>query len=511
MWNALTDASCGLFPSTNVEVLFERTSKEVVSEVEEFFQAAARQDTVLLYFSGHGRRYRQELYLCARDTIVSKLTSSAVSTHQLKTIIESCRADVVVVVLDCCFSGSYKGAEELGGALAGAGTFVLASSRANELSADSDSTRRPSPFTETLALGLRGGAGNGESDSIDLDDIYDYAYRNSTTDSPEPQRKFDGSGSIIIARNTARDMLVGEQGFPVSTTAAMSNAPHSSTFAPATPARELASPSLANLQPRTRGDYSKDDLQSWILRGCAALLVLALVGWTFALQAEKAAYTSSHRDGWLMQAAGSAGILLALLSLLEGIVSLRNLRTPVSRRDYSAFLQNRFYLASARSADFVALACIAVLCVSPIAGFFIVQVPWIMAVSLLACIAASSLTRINGFGSANFFGGVAVVLACPFIPITNNLDVPVSYIIAVSIIGFFAVGGWYVRSSTISIVTANVILLVLSALLVGVDVPNGYIGLMGASYAIIAILLGAGEAIPDTASTADMQLTERQS
>ena len=507
MWNALTDASYGLFLAGDVEVLFERTSKEIVSEVEEFFQAATRQDTVLLYFSGHGRRYRQELYLCARDTISRKLASSAVSTHQLKTIIESCLADVVVVVLDCCFSGSYKGSEELGSALAGAGTFVLASSRANELSADSDSTRSPSPFTETITLGLRGAADNGNSCAIDLDNLYDYVYESVSRSSPVPQRKFDGSGSIIIARR-ARDVPAGEQSPPTSTNAAVSDTPPSPMLVQTPLANQSADGlSLADLHPRTKGDYSKDDLRSWMLRGCAALLVLALVVWTFTLQAEAAAYTSSRRDGWLMQAAGAAGILLALFSILEGVASLRGAKAPVSRRSYSAFLRNRFYLVSARSADVVALIFTAVLCISPVTGFFILQIPWIMAVSLLSCIAASSLTRISGYGSANFLGGITVVLACPFIPLTKSLDMPVGYTLGVSIIGFLAVGGWYVRSSTITIITASAILLILSTLLVGIQVPNGYVGLAGAIYAIVAILMGTGEAIPDIPPLADTRLS----
>ena len=44
----------GLFPSDNIRLVTERTMAEVLRETEDFLTACRGQDTLLLYYSGHG-------------------------------------------------------------------------------------------------------------------------------------------------------------------------------------------------------------------------------------------------------------------------------------------------------------------------------------------------------------------------------------------------------------------------------------------------------------------------
>ncbi|MCA1845989.1 MAG: caspase family protein [Actinobacteria bacterium] len=64
---ALADPGVGLFEPESVRLVPERTAQEVLVELERFFSAARRDDTLLLYYSGHGvLNERNQLFLCAR-------------------------------------------------------------------------------------------------------------------------------------------------------------------------------------------------------------------------------------------------------------------------------------------------------------------------------------------------------------------------------------------------------------------------------------------------------------
>ena len=66
--DALCDRSYGLFASDNVRLVQERTMADVLREVEDFLRSASRQDTLLLYYSGHGvLDQSDEFFLCAHE------------------------------------------------------------------------------------------------------------------------------------------------------------------------------------------------------------------------------------------------------------------------------------------------------------------------------------------------------------------------------------------------------------------------------------------------------------
>jgi Caspase domain len=82
--DALTDHDTGTFEKANVrDPLNDATSGEILEAVEEFFESAEPDDTLLFYYSGHGRSRDQELYLCAQNTDPSRLRSTAVSGRVL--------------------------------------------------------------------------------------------------------------------------------------------------------------------------------------------------------------------------------------------------------------------------------------------------------------------------------------------------------------------------------------------------------------------------------------------
>jgi hypothetical protein len=66
---ALTDDRVGLFRTEDLQHLPDHGIQDIRERAEELFTTAAREDVLLLYYSGHGQLdERGTLYLCAKDT-----------------------------------------------------------------------------------------------------------------------------------------------------------------------------------------------------------------------------------------------------------------------------------------------------------------------------------------------------------------------------------------------------------------------------------------------------------
>jgi len=205
LWGALVDQSSGVFRSENVEVLFEGSRQDMAVAAERFFAEGAPDDVLLFYYSGHGRRPSSELLLCCRDTVTSRPMATGLMSDVLNKMIERSSARAVIVILDCCYSGAFKGGTAIEKDLAGKGRFVLAAASAYEEAKDADKAGAASPFTEALVAGLMRESGDADSDGkVTLEDLYGYLEETIKPPHPAAGRKFDGTGSIAIARRPGR-------------------------------------------------------------------------------------------------------------------------------------------------------------------------------------------------------------------------------------------------------------------------------------------------------------------
>ncbi|MFP5319337.1 MAG: caspase domain-containing protein [Acidimicrobiia bacterium] len=199
---ALTDPAVGLFEPESVRLVPERTAPEILVELERFFSAARRDDTLLLYYSGHGLlNERNQLFLCARDTRTDLLKSTAVGASSINLMFEESAARTTVIVLDCCHSGAFKSGN-LTESLRGSGRFLLTSCRSSDLASDATRENATSVFTDHLVKGLLAGADDSDRDGyVDLSDLYDYVYQRLQAEQRQiPQRSFAGGGDVAIAR-----------------------------------------------------------------------------------------------------------------------------------------------------------------------------------------------------------------------------------------------------------------------------------------------------------------------
>jgi Caspase domain len=203
--DALCDRDVGLFAPDNVRLVTERTMSEVLSEAEDLLVSATRRDTLLIYYSGHGLLDQSgELFLCTRDSRSDRLRSTAVKASDLRGMMDASAAGTMVVVLDCCHSGRFKGSN-IPATLSGRGRFVVTSSRPGELANDADVRNHASLFTHHLAEGIRSGAVDHDGDGIvTLSELYDYVRTALANEGRQvPQKRFEGDGDVALARRVA--------------------------------------------------------------------------------------------------------------------------------------------------------------------------------------------------------------------------------------------------------------------------------------------------------------------
>jgi hypothetical protein len=210
MKRVLERPECGFAVTT----LIDPARTRFASAVEEMFGSAGRGDTVLLYFSGHGKGF-DGLHLCTTETRDSAPDSTTVGISEIKKFIAPAKRLVTILVLDCCYSGqamgTFKGGdvgstvwEQLGRP---SGTYLMTSSSMTqpsiELHADQNSL-----FTKWMVKGL----GNWEAARaaapgvIYLRDLFEYVGENVQKENPAQTPQYQGFGSADVPVAIARKL-----------------------------------------------------------------------------------------------------------------------------------------------------------------------------------------------------------------------------------------------------------------------------------------------------------------
>jgi TPR repeat protein len=147
---------------------------------------AGQDDLVLLYYSGHGKpNSRGELHLATRDTQLRYLPLTSIPLSRLSTWMQDSRASQIVLILDCCYSGSFEQIMTKGeiaaqieltlpNQLKGRGTYVLTASTDTELAAEKEGDEY-SLLTKYIIRGIRDGAADrSDTGYITMQDLTAY-------------------------------------------------------------------------------------------------------------------------------------------------------------------------------------------------------------------------------------------------------------------------------------------------------------------------------------------------
>src|SRR5690242_15423114 len=208
---ALVDPKTGLFDDVDVTLLPEATANRAVRALGRFFGRADRDDVLLLYFSGHGKLdLNGRLHLCMQDTESTDLLSTAVSSARINEFADASRARNVVIILDCCYAGAFRGGD-FGDAVAGPGRYVLTSCRGTQLANDATVENGTSFFTQHLVDGLVAAATDQDGDGyVTFSDLYTYIDRRLREAGKQiPQRRVDGDGDVRLAKRERKPVAEG--------------------------------------------------------------------------------------------------------------------------------------------------------------------------------------------------------------------------------------------------------------------------------------------------------------
>lgn len=167
---------------------FQPLKSSIFAELPAWLRSARRQDTVLIYFSGHGFRDTDgKMFLAPIDCDPDRPAATGVPVQWLREQIAACAAGFKLLVLDACHAGSEKGDEDSGIASKDlgepfkdlAGVVTIASSTGDEKSQIWED-KRQSLFSYWLNVGLRGNADENGDNQVDIDELYKFVHRNVT-------------------------------------------------------------------------------------------------------------------------------------------------------------------------------------------------------------------------------------------------------------------------------------------------------------------------------------------
>lgn len=168
---------------------FQPFKANIEAELSAWLQRPSPEDTVLVYFSGHGfRDAAGKMFLGPIDCNPEDLSKTGIAVEWFRAQIAGCKAKFKLLVLDSCHAGSEKGegdsqsvvATDLGAPFKDLeGVVTLASSTAKQKSQIWEA-KRQSLFSYWLNQGLRGNADENSDGLVDIDELYKYVYRNVT-------------------------------------------------------------------------------------------------------------------------------------------------------------------------------------------------------------------------------------------------------------------------------------------------------------------------------------------
>jgi tetratricopeptide (TPR) repeat protein len=211
----LEDPKIGEF---KVSTLIDQPHWIITQKLDEFLNSCSKKDTLLLYFSCHGVKDEDgQLYFATLTTDRTLLYSTGVDSIFVNRLLERCRAEQKVVLLDCCFSGSFekgsiaKSDTQVNVAeFLGKGRVIITASSAMQYAFEgTDKVENlgigGSYFTNGLIKGLESGEADKDGDGkITYSELYRYVhdYVNSITPNQTPTLSTRGVvGDFVVFKN----------------------------------------------------------------------------------------------------------------------------------------------------------------------------------------------------------------------------------------------------------------------------------------------------------------------
>lgn len=498
LWDALTNPHSGMFDRATTTVIFERSAHESLEAAGKFFGEAGAGDVLLFYYSGHGRRFSNQLVLCGRDTSVNNLLATGIPARTLKEMMDNSSASVIVVLLDCCHGGAFKGTLSID-ELAGIGRYIISASSSFGIADDSDQDGKPSPFTAALVDGLFGKAAVAGSNGIDLDDLFRYISKELPRKHPRPSQKFDGSGSTSIARVISRAGIPHEDTVPRE-----SPAPIAATDIGISHGSQI-SDWPGGFYKRTRHDLSYGDLRAWrmyaLLSGSAVVF-----GWIGMLTLPVALDYSGPVSPYSSCATAIVtGAVIALWSAVDGAIIRRSLSGASSRTLVLKALQTSAARHVSNVGDGIMILTAILIFVQLFYGYTDGATA-VFTTCLSIAVLMTAIRKVQ-FGDAAFLAGTAMIGVALFMPqslsgydmLTGLTGIGILQLVLTAAMGI----AWWFRAASpiLAILPLTSAIPIFLAIATSGDVQVGpVVAACGSATALAAVFLGDGRIVGEEIS-----------
>jgi hypothetical protein len=216
------------------QLLIDSTKGEMERAIDRMLAKGEREDTVLIFFAGHGLKHENgKLYFAAIDTEPEYLGGTALSAGWLMEQIQNSHVGRQIVLLDCCFGGAFargnvwRGGDrvESGRALEvpdleleGRGQVIITSADAMQFALEGGALNGMPPashFVRALTEGLETGEADRapQDGKISIDELWSYLIRKlKEMGSPQRPNKWSfGSvgGDLLFAYNQRVNIATG--------------------------------------------------------------------------------------------------------------------------------------------------------------------------------------------------------------------------------------------------------------------------------------------------------------
>ncbi len=183
------------------------TSYEALERLELMAADLRHEDTILVYYSGHGvRDRRRRLYLAFENTNEDRLTSTALQVGQVLDLMQAHNARRRILVLDCCYAGAVGAEfdrsslpEQIATEVEGAGTVVLTAAAKTEV-AKEDPEHGHGIFTRHFLDGLAGAADVDGNGVVTSEELFEYVHRMVSAETAQKPQRFNHEieGRIVL-------------------------------------------------------------------------------------------------------------------------------------------------------------------------------------------------------------------------------------------------------------------------------------------------------------------------
>ena len=185
---------------------------------------AARDDTVIIFYAGHGAVEPDpsnldgdgfEKYLLPHDADLEDLYSTSISMNDIRTIFMRIQSARLIFIADTCYSGASGGRTMMASKTRanlsdkfyeriskGRGRVIISSCSANEVSKEDDKLQH-GIFSYYMLEGLKGKADQDKDGIITISELFSYISRKvpeASAQDQHPVKKGETEGELVIGR-----------------------------------------------------------------------------------------------------------------------------------------------------------------------------------------------------------------------------------------------------------------------------------------------------------------------